>query len=90
MSDLYIKDWKSIYKVGQLVKGKIINLDLNKNQIELSLKESKIDPKMKLLDFSDLKLKSVMSGTVKKIEAFGLFIQLDQTNIRGLCHISEV
>jgi rRNA biogenesis protein RRP5 len=90
MSDLYIKDWKSIYKVGQLVKGKIINLDLNKNQIELSLKESMIDPKMKLLDFSDLKLKSVMSGTVKKIEAFGLFIQLDQTNIRGLCHISEV
>ena len=36
MSDLHIKDWKSIYKVGQLVKGKITNLDLNKNQIELS------------------------------------------------------
>ena len=90
LSDAFIKDWKSIYKVGQLVKGKVVNVDLSKNQIELSLKQSSIDPKMKLLDYSDLEPKTIMSGTVRKIEAFGLFIQLDNSNIRGLCHITEV
>ena len=34
MSDLHIKDWKSIYKVGQLVKGKITNLEAFGLEIE--------------------------------------------------------
>ena len=90
LSDLFVKDWKSLYSIGQLVKGKILDINQEKHQIEMSMRESSIDPTKKLLSFKDLTPLSLVDGVVKKIETFGLFIQIDNSNIRGLCHISEV
>jgi rRNA biogenesis protein RRP5 len=90
LSDAFVKDWKSLIKLGEIVKGKIIKIDANNKQIELSLKKSSIDPSFKLLTIQDLKPEMIVSGEVKKIESFGMFILIDNSSIRGLCHISEV
>ncbi|KAJ2999616.1 rRNA biogenesis protein rrp5 [Globomyces sp. JEL0801] len=89
LSDLYIKDWKEIYHEGQLVKGKILNVNQSKKQIEMSLKESLINPSKSLVSFGDIKVKSIMNGTVVSIKDYGIFINLDGTRINGLCHLSE-
>jgi rRNA biogenesis protein RRP5 len=90
LSDSFVKEWKSLVKLGQLVTGKIKSVNKADNQIELSLKQSEVDPNVRKIDFEDLKVKTIVGGTVKKIEKFGVFIQIDDSNIRGLCHITEV
>jgi len=32
----------------------------------------------------------VVQGTVRKVETFGVFINVDNCKVSGLCHISEV
>lgn len=39
---------------------------------------------------SDLREGEKVDGVVKKIEDYGLFIQIDGTKLSGLCHKSEV
>ena len=39
---------------------------------------------------SDLKEGQKVEGVVKKIEDYGLFIQINESKINGLCHKSQV
>ncbi|KAK5059685.1 hypothetical protein LTR84_009568 [Exophiala bonariae] len=92
LSDSYLKEWKNHFQRDQLVKGKIIFLDEASGNVQLSLKESALDPKYKApLVFNDLKLGEIVTGKVVKAEAFGVFILVDNSeNVRGLCHRSEI
>ena len=42
------------------------------------------------ITFEDLAPGKKVKGTIKKIESFGVFIQLQNSSISGLCHASEV
>ena len=90
VSDDYVKEWKSTLQIGQLVKVKILSIDTERNQVELTLKKSALDPNCKRITIEDLEAETIVSGEVKKIEKFGMFILIDNSPIRGLCHISEV
>lgn len=92
LSDSYLKEWKDHFQRDQLVKGKIIVLDEASGNVQLSLKESALDPNYKApLVFNDLKLGDIVTGKVVKVEAFGVFILVDNSeNVRGLCHRSEI
>ncbi|CAO3657623.1 unnamed protein product [Mucor hiemalis] len=43
LSDSFVKEWKDIYKEGQLVKAKIIYIDHDMHRLEASLKKSVIE-----------------------------------------------
>ncbi|KAI9253242.1 hypothetical protein EDC94DRAFT_546543 [Helicostylum pulchrum] len=43
LSDSFVKEWKSIYKEGQLVKAKVIYIDHDLHRLEASLKKSVIE-----------------------------------------------
>lgn len=43
-----------------------------------------------MLQHSDLIEGSKVDGTVKKIEDYGLFVEIEGSKLRGLCHKSEV
>ena len=90
LSDLYIKDWKSDYEVDQLVRGKVILVDATSGHIQMSLKQSLLDKNYKPpLTFNDVKVDQVVSGKVRKVEDFGVFIVIDNSaNVSGLCHRS--
>ncbi|KAI9734485.1 MAG: rRNA biogenesis protein rrp5 [Claussenomyces sp. TS43310] len=92
LSDSYLKDWKSFFQVDQLVKGKVIQLDAPTNHLQLSLKASIIDKNyIAPLNFNDLKVGQIVTGKIRKVEDFGVFIVIDgSSNVSGLCHRSEM
>ncbi|KAF9913688.1 rRNA biogenesis protein rrp5, partial [Lobosporangium transversale] len=91
LSDDYLKDWKSNFTVGQLVKAKVVSLNEDRNQIELTLKASQIDPSFKAAQtLADFTKGQKIKGTIKAVKDIGVFIKIDNSNVSGLCHISEI
>lgn len=92
LSDSYLKDWKDQFQRDQLVKGKIIMVDEASGHVQMSLKESALNPDYKPpLTFNDLHVGDIVTGKVVKVEPFGVFVLVDNSeNVRGLCHRSEI
>lgn len=97
ITDGFIDDWKSKFTVQQLVKARVLSVDGDK--VNLSLKESHVSGGAGSLkvgqgafkDFSQLQVGDVMTGHVRKIEEYGVFISLHGTDsIDGLCHRSQI
>ena len=92
LSDSFLKEWKSNFEIGQLVKGKVIALDLSQNHVQMSLKKSHIDKDYKApLLFADVEVGDIVTGKIRKVEDFGVFVVIDGSmNVSGLCHRSEM
>ncbi|KAK1092303.1 rRNA biogenesis protein rrp5, partial [Friedmanniomyces endolithicus] len=93
LSDKFVKDWKSLAEVDQLIRGRILAVDADAKIVQLSLKASHVDddytPPMGI---NDLTPGTVITGRVRKVEEFGAFIDIDGTlpKLSGLCHRSEM
>lgn len=93
LSDRYVKDWKTVVQVDELVTGRIKSVDSNSKLVQMSLKASHVDANYKApLSITDLEIGTVVTGKVRKVEDFGAFIDIDNTQPRlsGLCHRSEI
>ncbi|KAK3822890.1 MAG: hypothetical protein J3Q66DRAFT_424329 [Benniella sp.] len=91
LSDDFLKDWKSHFTVGQLVKAKVVSVNADRHQIELTLKASQIDPTIKTaLKLTDITKGQKVKGTIKAVKEIGVFIKIDNSTVSGLCHISEI
>ncbi|KGO58033.1 Nucleic acid-binding, OB-fold [Penicillium expansum] len=92
LSDSYLKEWKDSFQPDQLVKGKVTFVDAEQGKLQLSLKESVLDPNFKApITLKDLKVGQIVTGKVRKVEEFGAFVVVDgSSNISGLCHRSEM
>lgn len=92
LSDSYLKEWKDAFEVDQLVKGRVTLVDLEQGKLQMTLKESALDPNYKApITLRDLKLGQVVTGKIRKVEDFGAFIVINgSANISGLCHRSEM
>ncbi|KAJ3156683.1 rRNA biogenesis protein rrp5 [Geranomyces michiganensis] len=90
LSDAFIKNWKESFELGQLVAGRIVSI--NSDKIEMSLKQSAIDPstKAKTLTLLDLSKNMKLTGTVTSVQKYGVFVKLAKSNVTGLCHRSHV
>ncbi|PNS19229.1 rRNA bioproteinsis protein rrp5 [Sphaceloma murrayae] len=93
LSDRYIKDWQAEFETDKLVKGRILEVDENLNHVQMTIKRSQVEedfvPPRKM---EDLEEGEVVTGRVRKVEAFGVFVDVDDTNPRvsGLCHRTEI
>ncbi|PYH44000.1 putative rRNA biogenesis protein RRP5 [Aspergillus saccharolyticus JOP 1030-1] len=92
LSDSYLKEWKDSFQNDQLVKGRVTVADAEQGKLQMSLKESVLDPNYKApLTLHDLKPGQVITGKIRKVQDFGAFIVVDgSANISGLCHRSEM
>jgi len=92
LSDAFLNEWKSEFDIDQLVEGKIIAVDPMLNHVQMSLKKSHLDNDYKpLLTFSDMRFGQVVTGKVRKVEDFGVFIVVDDSaNVSGLCHRTKM
>jgi len=83
-------DWQlvqnpaEVVKVGEIIQAKII--DINNNQVFLSLKSLKENPWEKIE--KEHKKGDTIKGKVISFSSFGAFVEV-LPKIRGLCHISE-
>lgn len=92
LSDEFLKEWKSHFEIDQLVEGKVIAMDPMLNHLQMSLKRSHLDNNYKPpLTFSDMRYGQIVTGKVRKVEDFGVFIVVDDSaNVSGLCHRTKV
>ena len=92
LSDSFIKDWKADFEIDQLVQGKVIAVDPTIHHIQLSLKQSVLDKDyVAPLTYADMHLGRIVTGKIRKVEDFGVFIVVDNSaNVSGLCHRSEM
>ncbi|KAM0428294.1 hypothetical protein ACHAPT_007195 [Fusarium lateritium] len=92
LSDRYLKEWKDHFQIDQLVKARVIAVDKLINQVELSLKASVVDEDYTPhLTYNDVKEGQIVTGKVRKVEDFGAFIVIDNSdNVSGLCHRSQM
>ena len=72
-----------MYKVGDSIKAEIISIDGAK--VFLSAKKLLVDPWLEAS--AKYQIGQVVSGTILKVNPFGLFVKLDE-EIHGLAHIS--
>jgi len=80
-----IDDPSDLFKVGDKIKAEIISIEGSK--IFLSAKKLLTDP------WHDVEKKykvgQVVTGTILKVNPFGLFVELD-ADIHGLAHVSQI
>ncbi|KAH8099388.1 nucleic acid-binding protein [Cristinia sonorae] len=91
VSDQFVKDWKSQFEANQLVKGRILSVDVEKRQVEMTFRSADAaESSQSGLTLSELSEGDKHDGIVRKIEDYGLFIEIEGTKLRGLCHKSEI
>jgi rRNA biogenesis protein RRP5 len=90
LSDQFLKDWKSQFKINQLVKGKVVSVDADSNKVGLSLRPSAVGDKVAGKGIDEIWEGERVNGVVSGVEDYGLFIRLDGYSLSGLCHKSEV
>lgn len=80
-----------VLKVGQEIQVKVLDLDVERKRISLSLRELEEDPWDEIADrFQEGML---VEGVVTKLTKFGAFARLAETDeyeVEGLIHISEL
>jgi rRNA biogenesis protein RRP5 len=93
LTSKYVKDWQPRFQLNQLVSGKILSVDVKRNQVEMSLRKTPstaTKSKTVQLGLSDFVEGQKVVAIVKKVEAYGMFLRIDGSDVSGLCHKSEV
>ncbi|RPB10143.1 nucleic acid-binding protein [Morchella conica CCBAS932] len=92
LADTFLKDWKSMFTVDQLVEGKIVAVEKTLGHVQMSLRPSAISGELKKqTQLSELKAGQIVTGRIKGVVDFGVFIQLDNAaTISGLCHKTQI
>ncbi len=78
---------REIVNVGDVVKVRVMAIDLERKRISLSLKRAGDDPWLGAA--ARWPANSLVEGVVKRIENYGAFVELT-TGVEGLVHISEL
>lgn len=80
-----VENPSDLFTVGERVKAKIINMEGGK--VSLSVKALKPDP---WKDFAGMfKKGDIIKGRVRKIDRFGVFVEVEEYLLSGLAHVSE-
>jgi len=82
-----IRHPQEIVKAGDVVRVRVINVDLERKRIGLSIKRVGVDPWMGAS--ARWPANSVAEGRVTRITQFGAFVELTP-GVEGLIHISEL
>ncbi len=82
-----IKHPSEMFKKGQEVQAKVLNIDKENERFSLGIKQLEPDPWDEIPN--KYPIGSVVSGTVTNVTDFGIFVELEE-GIEGLVHISEI
>eukprot|EP00934_Nitzschia_sp_Nitz4_P003539 Nitzschia sp. Nitz4//scaffold29_size155292//140902//147146//NITZ4_002690-RA/size155292-augustus-gene-0.216-mRNA-1//1//CDS//3329546544//3529//frame0 len=99
LSEAFLPNPAVSFPPGRLVTAKVKSIqevkksksskDPTKFRVDLDMRESSLLDKKKLMSFDDIELQSKHKGTVTRIESYGVFVQLENSNVSGLVHMSE-
>ncbi|KAF3441966.1 hypothetical protein FNV43_RR15882 [Rhamnella rubrinervis] len=91
LSDGFVDDPGKEFPLGKLVTGRVLSVEPLSKRVEVTLKTlNENAPKSEIENLSSLHVGDVISGRIKRVESYGLFITIDNTKLVGLCHVSEL
>lgn len=77
-----------VVKKGDVVRCKVVDVDIDKHRIALSMKHMTPDPWEDEIP-SRFSIGTEVDGVITKITNFGVFVELDE-ELEGLLHVSEL
>ncbi len=78
---------REVLEVGQKVQVEVMDMDLERERINLSMKSLKGDPWENVL--ANFQIGQKVSGKVTNITPFGAFVEIE-SGLEGLIHVSEM
>ncbi|BBA84757.1 30S ribosomal protein S1 [endosymbiont of Pachyrhynchus infernalis] len=88
-------DWRNkninpyeIVNLNEVIKVMILNIDISKRRISLGIKQCKKNPWNDF--YKKYKIGDIVIGNIKSITNFGIFIELNNENVDGLVHITDI
>ena len=73
-----------MYSVGQSVEVLVSDINKSRKRVSLSVRQLTPDP------FSTLEPGTIIEATISRVVEYGAFALIDNTEIEGLVHISEI
>lgn len=92
LSDGFVENPERQFPIGKLVNGKVISVEPLSMRIEVTLRTTST-PKASnngVANLSSHSVGDIISGNIRRVVPYGLFISIDHTNIVGLCHLSQL
>jgi rRNA biogenesis protein RRP5 len=92
LADTFLKDWKTKFQVDQVVEGRVVAVDYPLGHIQMSLRPSAISGKIpeRQSGLGDFAKGQIVTGKIKKVAEYGVFVAIDGSNVSGLCHVSQI
>lgn len=81
-----VEDLNEIYKIGDKLEAKVIEVDKDKKSIKLSVKQLEKDPWETVAQ--KYNVGDAVKGKIVRVANFGAFVELEE-GIEGLIHISD-
>ena len=78
---------KEVLEVGQKVKVEVLDMDLERERINLSMKSLRSDPWENVL--ANYSIGQKVAGKVTNLTPFGAFVEIE-SGLEGLIHVSEM
>lgn len=88
LSDDYVKDPVKDFPEGKRITARVLSSE--NGRVELTRKTQKAPIESTKQNLEDFELGQELTGEVKRVEPYGLFVQLTDSTVTGLVHISEV
>ncbi|KAL3938362.1 MAG: hypothetical protein SGBAC_006712 [Bacillariaceae sp.] len=100
LCDGFLPDPSASFPAGRLVVGKVKTvrqapkkskhaINPVKFQVDLDMRESTVLDQKKLLTFDDIEKDSKYKGTITRVESYGVFVQIKDSKVSGLAHLSQ-
>lgn len=83
-----INNLADLYKIGDEIEAKLIEVNSEKSKIKLSIKQ--LTPNPWLLTREKYRIGEKRTGVIKEILDFGLIVDIDETHDEGFMHISDI
>ncbi|VFQ88295.1 unnamed protein product [Cuscuta campestris] len=83
LSDGFIENPEKEFPVGKLVTGKVVSVEPLSGRVEVTLKTSRsvASQKFDIDAFRNITVGTIISGRIKRVEPYGLFISIDHSNL---------
>lgn len=95
LCDGFLPDPAASFPMGRLVVGKVksINKASKKGNckftVDLDMRESILLDSQKKLKYEDIEIGGKYKGTVTRLEEYGVFVRIENSDVSGLVHKSE-
>lgn len=94
LSDDFIPNPSAIFPPGRLIVGKIKHMKESQDtkkctMVDVDMRESVLLASGDRLTIDDIEENSKYTGVITRVESYGVFVRIDNSDVSGLAHVSE-